>query len=65
MTKVLYTAAELRKFDALTLALSSKSQMGRINARFAVRKFEADHGTEKCEAMFAALKARDAKRRKS
>jgi len=59
-----YTAQELRKFDSLTLALSSQSQMGRINARFAIRDFEKEHGKAKCEAMFAVLKARDEARRK-
>jgi hypothetical protein len=63
--KPVYTAEELRKFDSLTLRLSSRDQVARIEARFDVQKFEKEHGKAKCEAMFAVLKARDAKQEKA
>ena len=63
MAKPVYTAGELRKFDRLTLLMSSRDQVTRIEARFAVQDFEKKHGKAKCEAMFAVLKARDEKRK--
>lgn len=58
----LYTKAELRKFDRLTLLQSSPDQLTRIQARFAVKVFLATHGKAKCDAMFAALTAKGKKR---
>lgn len=60
--KPLYTQNELRRFDLLTAKLSSLDQMVRINARFDVSAFIKEHGEEKCDAMFAVLKKRDAKK---
>jgi hypothetical protein len=62
---VVYTAEELRRFDHLTLRLSSRDQVTRIEARFDVKRFQQEHGKEKCDAMFAVLKARDAKQEKA
>lgn len=59
--KVPYTQAELRAFDLLTLKLSSSNQMHRIEGRMRIKDFIAEHGKEKCDAMFEALKKRDAK----
>lgn len=67
MTQATYTDAELQEFDRLTREMSSADQLTRISGRMAVRRFEADHGKAKCEAMYSALLRRDAaagKRRK-
>lgn len=58
-----YTAAELQRFDRLTMKLSSRDQMDRITGRIDIDKFIKEHGKDKCDAMFAALKRRDAMRR--
>ncbi len=58
MTK--FTAKELKQFDRLTQMMSSANQLERINGRMAVRRFEAEHGKDKCEAMYEELKRRDA-----
>lgn len=57
-----YTPEELAEFDRITRDMSSPNQVRRIEGRLAVRRFESEHGTEKCKAMFAVLQARDAKR---
>ena len=57
-----YTKSELAKFDLLTMKLSSRDQVRRIDARLDLKKFEEEHGHEKCQAMFKVLQARDAKR---
>lgn len=54
-----YTAEELREFDLLTSEQSSQHQLVRIKARMAVKAFIAEHGREKCDAMFAELQKRD------
>jgi hypothetical protein len=59
--KVTFTNAELKRFDRLTMKLSSLDQMDRISARLDLQQFEKEHGTEKCRAMFEVLKRRDAK----
>lgn len=58
-----YTEAELKQFDRLTMKLSSPRQMDRIDARLDIVKFEAEHGKEKCQAMFEVLQRRDRKKR--
>lgn len=63
MTKTPYTAAELREFDAMVEDENSPDQMDRIRARLKMRSFITKHGAEKCDAMFAALKERDRKRK--
>lgn len=56
----LYTPAMLAKFDLLTLKLSSRDQMTRINARLRdVPEFVEKHGREVCDAMFEELQRRD------
>ena len=57
-----YTDAELRRFDLLTLKLSSPNQLHRIEARMTIKKYIEEHGKEKCDAMFEVLKRRDRKR---
>lgn len=59
-----YTSDELKRFDALTNEMSSPNQLARITSRIAVDRFVIEHGVEKCNAMFADLKARDAKRKR-
>lgn len=54
-----YTAAELKQFDRLTMKLSSRDQLARIEARMAIKRYIEEHGKEKCDAMFAVLKRRD------
>ena len=61
--KPLYTPALLRKFDRLTMKLSSRDQMERVDARLiGIPNFIKEHGKEVCDAMFEVLKKRDAKR---
>ena len=60
-----YTKDELKEFDRLTNELSSHNQVARIGARMDIKKFIEKHGKEKCDAMFAELQKRDAKRRKT
>lgn len=57
----LYTPELLRKFDLLTMKLSSRDQLERINARLDLSEFQKEHGKEVCDAMFAELVARDKK----
>lgn len=57
-----YTAAELRKFDRITAKLGSRSQIERISGRLEIKKFIAEHGQTKCDAMFVVLKKRDRRR---
>jgi hypothetical protein len=59
-----YSPELLRKFDILTLRMSSLDQMTRINARLDVRAFQAKHGKEVCDAMFEELQRRDRKKKK-
>lgn len=59
MTKAPYTAKELAEFDRITRRMCSLNQMARIEGRVECRKFEAEHGKEKCDAMFAELQRRD------
>lgn len=57
-----FSDAELRQFARLTLKLSSRNQLHRIEARMELPKFIEKHGKEKCDAMFAVLNRRDAGR---
>ncbi len=59
-----YTVADLRKFNRLTLMLSSRRQMDRITARLDLATFEKEHGKAKCEEMFKVLQARDTRNAK-
>ena len=61
MSDVTYTKEELDEFDMLTSANSSPHQVERIMARLDLRKFVAEHGKDKCDAMFAEIQARDRK----
>jgi len=61
MTDKSYTDAELRRFNLITLKLSSRTQLHRIEARMEIRRFIEEHGKEKCDAMFEVLKRRDRK----
>jgi hypothetical protein len=54
-----FTKAELRRFDTLTLATGSCSQVTRISARLKLRAFIEEHGKEKCDAMFAEIMKRE------
>ena len=60
-----YTAAELRKFDRLTMLCSSQRQMDRIHGRLETQKFMKEHGEAKCNVMFEELKRRDRRKRSS
>ena len=57
-----YTPALLKQFDRLTMKLSSRDQLKRIEARCDLAKFEQEHGKEVCNAMFEVLRKRAAKR---
>lgn len=58
-----WTKAELAKFDRLTNRASSPGEhFDRNIARLELDRFVAEVGRGKCDAMFAHLKARDAKR---
>lgn len=61
MSEITWTDEELREFDALIDGVSSRHQVERIAARLDMRKFVADHGKEKCDAMWEHLQKRDAK----
>jgi hypothetical protein len=58
-TKPTYTKAELRRFDRVTMRLSSRDQLERISARMEIKRVVEELGKEKCDAMYAALKQRD------
>lgn len=58
--KAVYTKRQLAQFDRITNGLHSPDQLKRIQARIDCKKFQATHGKEKCDAMFAELKKRDA-----
>lgn len=57
-----YTATLLQRFDRLTKKLSSRNQLERIQARFDIKTFIAEHSKEVCDEMYAVLQKRDAKR---
>lgn len=50
-------------FDLLTAKLSSRDQLTRISARMDIKTFVAEHGEDKCNAMFEVLKKRDARKK--
>lgn len=59
----LYTQAELKRFDRITMNLSSRDQLKRIAARMKIARMQRLEPKEKLDAMFAVLKERDAKRK--
>lgn len=58
-----YTAAEFTQFDRLTRNTSSQNQLTRIKARLDLTAFIKEHGKEKCDIMWVAIQAKDAKKR--
>lgn len=56
MRKKPYTPDEMRTFDRITSLLSSRDQMDLISGRMKLKTFIAEHGKEKCDAMFEVLK---------
>jgi hypothetical protein len=64
MSEPTWTVEELRRFDRLTLKMSSRNQVTRIDARIAVSEFEKEHGHEKCKAMFEFLRERDRRKKR-
>ena len=61
MTKT-FTDAELREFDRLTMGLSSRDQMTRIRARLDLKEYVAEHGKDKCDAIFTELAKREVRK---
>jgi hypothetical protein len=61
MAKNPWTAKELKEFDKLIRNVSSFNQLTRIAARLGMSKFVAEHGKEKCDAMFAYLESKGKK----
>lgn len=59
----LYTPAELRQFDRLTLRACSPSQMVRLRARLDLKAFEAARSPAAIAALWAAVLEKDSKRR--
>ena len=57
-----WTDDELRRFDRVTLMLSSRDQLQRIQGRQDIKKLVEEFGKEKCDAMFAHLQERDKKK---
>lgn len=56
-----WTKDEIKKFDRLVDDQGSQNQVLRIAARLELRKFQDEHGKEKCDAMWAHLEAGGAK----
>jgi hypothetical protein len=52
----------MRTFNRLTLAVCSRNQMARINARLDLTKFYRENGPTVCDAMMEELRRRDEKR---
>jgi hypothetical protein len=61
-TNVKWTKEQMRRFDLITLGLSSPNQLRRIKSRLALKVFQDEHGEELCRAMFEELKRRDAEK---
>jgi hypothetical protein len=56
MSAITWTAEELAEFDRLIGLVSSRDQMTRLSARIKdMPDFIAEHGKEKCDAMWAHL----------
>lgn len=55
----IFTKEELKKFNQLSWACSSKNQLERISGRLALSKFIKEHGKNKCDAMWAEIQKRD------
>lgn len=59
-----FTPKMLEEFDRITLRLSSRDQLTRIDARIIeLPEFIAKHGRAVCDAMFEHLQARDERRK--
>ena len=65
MSKHPWTANELSQFDHVTMLMSSRDQLQRIQGRLEIKKLVEAFGKKKCDAMFAFLQARDKKRGRS
>lgn len=52
-----WTKEEITEFDRLADLQCSQLQMDRISARIAMRDFIAEHGKEKCDAMWNHLES--------
>ena len=59
-----WTDDEIAEFDRLTLEMSSRDQVIRINGRMDMNRFVDKHGRAKCDAMFEEIKRREAEDRK-
>jgi hypothetical protein len=59
MSDITWTPEELAEFDKLVDEVSSRNQAIRSSARMRQNRFVNEHGTEKCDAMWAHLQARD------
>lgn len=64
MTEPTWTEEELNKFDRLTMMAGSRNQVTRISGRLEVNAFIAEHGKEKCDAMFAEIQRREAAKKR-
>lgn len=58
MIEIEWTDEELREFDKLVDGVSSRNQLTRISAGLDMHRFVAEHGAEKCDAMFAHLEGK-------
>lgn len=59
-----WTDNELAEFDKLVDDVSSRDQGTRSVARLKLNAFVKEHSKEKCDAMFAYLEQKPAKRKK-
>lgn len=50
-----WTKEEIKAFESLVDGTSSRDQVARIGARLDMGKFVAQHGKEKCDAMFLEI----------
>jgi hypothetical protein len=64
MTEITWTPEELREFDRISTLMSSRDQMDRIRGRIEIKPFVAQHGKEKCDAMFQHLLTPPKRRRR-
>lgn len=58
LSDVTYTEDDIKEFDRLCENTGSGDQVTRITARMTLRKFVAQHGKPKCDAMYAELDRR-------
>lgn len=57
MAEITWTSEELREFDEAIDNSEDLHQVTRIAGRLAIKRIIAEHGREKCDAMFAHLEA--------